>query len=323
MKRNPFKIVKDSSIWYNPDNYAMFDRRDGLMRIGVVRKTANDSATGELRYLVDVQILSDTVPVSCKMLRRFGGVFNYEDYIMQGYNSNDIPDPVSFPEAKAGDLVLVCLLNGQAREGVIVGGLSHPARKTKVQVAKGPQYKSEFNGLETSINESGEMIVTFKGIPTNINALKIASTKKIPDPTYDTKIGTTFYKLDKTGGFIVSDNSTSKEGPQSIHIDKANGFVRVLSGKISLKLDKKLEQVSLTSKILSVNSTKSASIKSPKIAIGKEGVELLDQLAQLIDAIGNIQPISPVGPCTPISATPQWVQVEAVKSKIKEITGSF
>jgi hypothetical protein len=70
-------------------------------------------------------------------------------------------------------------------------------------------------------------------------------------------------------------------------------------------------------------ASESAKIKSPKVAFGKDGVELLDQLAKLIDALGKIQNISPVGPCTLMSATPQWPEVEQIKAKIKEITGSL
>ena len=64
-------------------------------------------------------------------------------------------------------------------------------------------------------------------------------------------------------------------------------------------------------------------LKSPKIAIGTDGTELLDQLVQLIDAIGTQTIITPVGPASPVSASPQWAQVTAIQQKINGIKGSL
>jgi phage gp45-like len=333
---DPFQIVKDSSVWINPDNYADANKLDGLIRVGTIKKAVNDGKTGEIRYLVEINTHGDKVELNCRMMRRFGGVYNYEDYIFQGYKIDDKPDPVNFSEAKAGDLVLVCFLNGQGREGAILGGVSHAARKTEIKATDGPQYKTEFNGIETFINKDGEMTVTFKGIPTNIALLAATPSARIPSPKYDTAVGTSFYKFDKTGSWTVSDNAKSDK--QFIKIDKKEGVIEVVSGKISLKMTKKTEEVSLKCKLLDViaddkitaktkelaiDASDKASIKSPKVAIGKEGVELLDQLAKLVDALAKVIPISPVGPCSSLMASPQWSGVEQVKAKIKEITGTF
>lgn len=335
--KDPFYIVKDSSIWFNSDNYSLVNRFDGLIRVGIIKRAVNDKNTGEIRYLVEVQNHGDRVELNCIMMRRFGGVYNYEDYIYQGYNINDKPDPVNFYEAKAGDAVIVSFLNGQGREGVILGGITHRARNTELNANDGPQYKSEINGLETIINKDGEMIVTFKGVPTNVAILNAVPSKKIPKPTYNTAIGTSYYKFDKAGSFMISDNSQSG-GAQSLILDKPNGSITLSSGAASLKLNKSAQAISLSSKTLSISASEatslttktfkvdaqtSASIKAAKVAIGKEGIELLDQIAQLVDAISNLAPISPVGPCTPLITAPQWSQVESVKSKIKSITGAL
>lgn len=269
-------------------------------------------------------------------MRRFGGVYNYEDYIYRGYKINDKPDPVAYFEAKAGDAVLVGQLNGQGREGVILGGLNHAARTTNIKATLGPQYQSEFNGLETVINHDGELTVTFKGQPTNIAKLSDVPTSKISSPIYNTDVGTTFYKFDKTGSWEVNDNSKSNK--QFIKIDKPNGTINITSGNILLKMTKNSEAVSLKCKTMDttaddkvsvktkeflIDSSIKAYIKSPKVAIGKEGVELLDQLAKLVDALGLVMPISPIGNCTSLKTSPNWPQVEEIKAKIKEITGTF
>jgi hypothetical protein len=333
---NPFEIVKDSSVWFSSDSFGAANKTDAKLRIGIVKRAYNDAESGELHYLVEVQDLNDKIELNCRMLRRFGGVYNYEDYIDRGYKISDKPDTVASFDAKAGDAVLVGQMNGQGREGLIIGGLTHAARKTTLDAKLGPQFRSEFNGIETSINADGEHTITFKGQPTNLAALNNSPSKKIATPTYNTSVGTSFQKFDKTGSWEVSDNSTIDK--QRIRVDKANGQILIDAGKISIKMVKSSEAVSLAAKLLDckvadkismetkeflIDSSTRAFIKSPKVAIGKEGVELLDQLAQLVDALGKVQPISPVGPCTPLVSAPNWAGVDAIKAKIKEITGSF
>src|SRR5271165_1684986 len=101
---SPFDIVKDSSIWKNPTNYAALDRKDPYLRLGIIQRVFQDTDTTEIRYLVDMRDTNDNVPLNCRMMRRFGGVYNYEDVVMQGYTVTDADDPVTSFDAKAGDV---------------------------------------------------------------------------------------------------------------------------------------------------------------------------------------------------------------------------
>lgn len=336
MNYDPFDIVRDSSIWRQDDDQTAIVRKDPYLRLGIVKRVYRNTVTTDIRYLVEVRDMNDAIEVNARLLRSFGGAYNYEDVVLQGYKVSDQPDPTNDFAAKAGDVVLVAFLNGEAREAVILGGLSHPARASTLSINDGPQFLSEFNGIEKSINNDGEFTVTFKGIPTNIDNLDNTPSSKIPAPEYDKEVGTTFTKFDKTGSWETSDNATSDL--QRVRIDKPNGKILVNSGEISLTFTKSSQDVTLKCKTLNITAddsidqitqewsteaSTSAKIKSPKIAFGKDGIELLDQLAQLIDALGKIQNISPVGPCTLMSATPQWPAVDAIKDKIKEITGTL
>jgi len=269
-------------------------------------------------------------------MRRFGGVFNYEDYVCRGYQTTAAPDSVDSYAAKAGDAVLVGQFNGQGREGIILGGLTHAARTTTLNATLGPQYLAEFNGIQTSINVDGEWTLTFRGQPTNLAVLSNAPSNTIPIPTYNTTIGSSYMKFDKTGGWIISDNATTD--PQFMHIDKVAGVITMNAGQISLSMTKASQAVQLTCQSLTINSTNtitetttnysmtasaSAKINSPQVAIGNGGIELLDQLTQLIDALGLVMPISPIGPCTSLNAVAQWTQVLAIKAKINQIKGSL
>ena len=334
---NPFNIVKDSSIWQNSNSYAAVNNKDPYLRIGIVKQVYREQRTSDIKYLVEIQDRNDSVEVNARLLRRFGGVYNYEDVVDRGYKFDDKPDPVRDFDAKAGDAVLVAFLNGEAREAVILGGLIHPARKSTLDITKGPQYASEFNGVETRINESGEYKLTFKAQPTNLKELENKPAKKIAAPKYDEKVGGSYFWMDKTGSLELNDNEKEK-GIQQLRMDKPKGTITINSGKIKLEMTKEKELVTLKCKVLEVTSddkitgktkeysmdaSKSVKIKSPKVAIGKEGIELLDQLFQLVEALGKVQPISPVGPCTPIMSAPNWAGVVSVQSKIKEITGSL
>lgn len=334
--QNPFGIVKYSSIWQNSKTFDAVNRKDPFLRIGIVKKVYREERTSDIKYLVEVQDRNDSIEVNARLLRRFGGVFNYEDVVDHGYKFDDKPDPTRAFEAKAGDAVLVAFLNGEAREAVILGGLIHPARKSTLDITKGPQYLSEFNGVETSINENGEYKLTFKAIPTNIAKLDEKPQAKLPAPTYDDKIGGSFFHFDKTGSIELNDKD--QNGFQNLRVDKPNGTITINSGKIKMVMTKKDERVDLKCKVLdvisddkisgktkeySMNASTSVKVNSPKVAIGKEGIELLDQIFQLVEKLAKVRPISPVGPCTPLGATPEWPEVANVQAKIKEITGSL
>lgn len=231
--------------------------------MGVVREVRNDKLTNELRYMVEIYHKDDTIILSCRMLRSLGGVYNYEDYAMRGYDHQSGGKNQNGTLALAGDLVLVGRIGGNGREGVILGGMTHPARKSFLDATKGPQYKSEFNGIETHINEDGEWTLTFKGQPTNLQKLKDAPNQVIPAPEYDKDVGTSYMKWDKTGSFTLSDEATDGDKAQKLFIDKKNGTLDIFSGKINLKLEKSQKKTTLTSETFIV--------KGDKIRLGEEG----------------------------------------------------
>jgi len=329
-------IVKDSSIWRDTFSFQKHAEVDTRIKIGLVRAAKFNDIRGEITYIVEVQDQGDKLFIPCRQLRRFGGVFNYEDYTLQTYSYQASKDAVPAFNTKAGDFVLVCYLNGDAREGLILGGLVHPARESTLMPDDGPQYLSEFNGIVNSINSDGELTVTFRGQPTNLSVLDAAPTDKLPAPTFDDSVGTSFYKFDKTGSYTVSDNAESD--PQSIKIDKTAGTTTITSGQITLTMTKGSQDTTLKTKTMVINADTSmttnttdwstiasstAKIKSPKIAFGTDGTELLDQITKLIDAIGKLTAISPVGPCSALISAPQWSGVDAVKSAITGIKGSL
>ena len=233
---------------------SMLRAQDNRLLIGVIREVRNVVGTNELRYMVEVYSKNDTLILPCRMMRQFGGAFNYEDYVLRGYNYNDASNNQNGTLALAGDMVLVGFIGGSGREGIILGGMTHPARSTFLDSTKGPQYRSEFNGIETYINEHGEWKLTFKGQPTNLDKLKDTPNQPIVKPEYDSNIGTSYMKWDKEGSFTLSDEATDGDKFQKLFIDKKNGTIDIFSGKINLNFKKSEEKVSLTNKTTIFNS---------------------------------------------------------------------
>lgn len=331
-------IVPDSSIWQDKESMRQVYNKDVAVRIGIVQLREFIEETEDFRYTVEVFDSSQQIPIHCAMASgRFGGIYNYEEFISRGYQKGEDPAGRGEYAVRPGDVVVVAYANGNATDGLILGSFKHPGRKSRIKPEDGIAYDAEFNGMRTQINNEGEWTLTFRGVPTNIDELdKAPDGSPIPEAEYDEEVGKTFMKFDKTGGWLLSDEAS--EDPQSVHVDKENGKITVTSGKIVLELDKNSEAVSLTCKELlieaadaieafttdyAMEASATAKIKSPKIAFGTDGTELLDEITKAIDALGTVQAISPVGPCAPLSAAPQWSQVEQVKSKINKIKGTL
>lgn len=333
--------VRDSSILGDAHAFSKYDSKDCAVRIGIVRedKVVSDGST---RYVVEVATGGRQIPISCRLLNRFGGVYNYEEYRLRGWAQNfpkgipvPAPQTASKYKLRSGDVVLVAYLEGQSREGVIIGGLTHPARTDKTTPGN-IEYISEFNGMETQIRKDGSYKVTFKGSPINTAALSVLPTgTPIPDPIYGPSAGS-FYGFEKDGSFIVSD------GSQYIKIIKSptGGTTQIKSGNSTINLGGNAAESSLgfksdklfleTTTDINIKAktgitaeTIAFSIKAINIALGNDQIELIDGLLQLIDALGTIVVTSPVGTCTPLMAAPTWTaQIIPLKVKLSTLKSS-
>ena len=276
-------IVKDSSIWNDPSATSLLYGKDCAVRIGVIRDEIFLTDAGVTRYKVEVWDNGVTIPVSCIRTSRFGGIYNFEEYTHRGFTPGT-NDASTVRNLQPGDQVIVAYLNGNSREGVILGSINHFGRKEAINAPeqekannfsefvnrKGPttvRYISEFNGLQTAINSDGEHRVTFKGQPTNLAKLLEAPTgNEIPAPVYDEKIGSSYYEFDKTGSWYLNDNSKDG-GIQSIKVDKPNGKIEIISGKTSLVINKKDETYTYTQKKVTFNTADEWNLNTKKTNI--------------------------------------------------------
>lgn len=333
---NPFSKVLDSSIWQSQSNLALNHKKDPYIRLGTVLSSADDTESGDIKYLVEVKDKNDTITIWCRSMTSFGGAYNYEDYVLRGYTPSPLSQLSDAFKAKAGDFVIVACLNGETREGVILGGLKHPSRSLELASGDGPAYTKVFNGIETKITPEGEYTLTFQGLPLTTPLLSLPVAAPILPPQYNPAIAGSYFKFDTTGSIEITDAALAL--PQSIKMDKTAGSINIKSGTVELNMEKLSQAVTLKSATLdidsmisitqktiqySVEATATIKMKALKIAIGTDGIELFDQLIQAIDALGKVAPISPVGNCAPLIATPQWIAVELIKAKLMVVKGSL
>lgn len=329
--------VRDSAIWQDPKEFKVFDESDTSIRIGIVReeRVVSDKTT---RYIVEVAYQGRQIPVSCVLLTRWGGAHNYEEYRVRPWVKKFPtgvlpPSSASKYDLRSGDVVAVAFLDGQSREGIILGGLRHNARP-EITTPGNIEYISEFNGLETQIRTDGSYKITFNGKPVNDALLEVPPTgQPIPAPQYNPLISGSFFGFDADGSYIASDGSQYmkiKKGATDKSIVFVSGKNRIdmsgnlVQGKIGLSTD------SLTLDAAKEMSIKSAtamnvqalqmSFKATQVAIGSDQFELFDGLVKLIDALGSLVVTSPVGTCTPLMSAPTWAaQVLPLKIKIQSM----
>ncbi len=284
-------IVKDSSVWQDTQAHSSVFNQDMGIKIGMVRENfliENEDGSIETRYMVEVHGgRKGSFPVKCIRGTRFGGVYNYEEYTHRGFDAGQDSSSYGVFAIRPGDMVVVAFFHGDSREGVILTHVNHTGRKEKIEQSQGEfgvEYYSEFNGIETVINSDGEYTQTFKGQPTNLDQLKEAPTgSAIPVAEYDSEVGTSFYKWDKTGSFELSDNASSDL--QSIKIDKPGGTTTITSGKTTLTIDKNAESYNIVNKKTTFTSADEFNIITKKMDV--QAQELFNMKATDIKTDGK------------------------------------
>jgi phage baseplate assembly protein gpV len=328
--------VYDSSLWTSSHDMASLYATDSSIKIGTVR-SEYINLYGQTQYVVETFVSGNIIPIPCVVMSRFGGVQNYEEYRLRSYKAASTDDRSTntayMPsQLKAGDQVIVACLQGSVREGVILGGILHPARKETTKLGE-LAYISEFNGIEQTISKDGAYRVTFKA-PITTSLDNAIPGQPIPPQILNTIISGTYYELSKDGSWIISDNKS-----QLIKIDKTATAIQVTSGKATLQLDGAGSKLSIsapkeinlkTDSLMALaaldfklNASKSLSMKSPKIAIGNSNFELMDGLVKLIDLLGQTQTVSPTGLNTTLNTTPVWPKIEKIKLAIQATKGSL
>jgi len=320
-------IVVDSSLYKDGESHGALDYSDTAIRVGIVRQSIEVDGVGT-KYLVEVFMGGNQVPVSCVPVTRFNSPYNFEEVRLKpwlrGPAASGFLDPgaASTYNLRDGETVIVAFIDGDAREGIILGSIKHPSRETTTE-ENTLAYHSSYNGLETKIDVEGAYTVTFQGSPLNDSIPIPPGTKEIPPADYNPVIAGSFFGFDNAGSFIIDCTNDIGANKVTITKDPAGGTMKIESGQNIIDIAGNAAQGELTvttgklafdtfetsfkaQTTFKVEATTGVSIKGLQVAIGNDTIELIDGLLQILDGIGQITVTSPVGLCTPIMASPQW-----------------
>lgn len=297
------RYTPEDSLRTRPDNKSKNKEKDAAIYTGTVKEVVYVQNPPYILYKVEVsKNLNNTMDIMCEAAVKFGGPFNYEQVIHNGYKwSYDINERYKGGEYKAGTKVAVLGLQGKDSLGIIVGALCHDAREKSLKASDGVAYISEFNGIETTITSKGAYKMLFQGLPTNINELGKAASRPdvIPNPKYNAKIAGSYFTFLQDGSIILSDDNSDGK-TQTIAINKTDGKVVIQAHNTFLFFDKNADIAFLNTSAYTVNAkenilnkTKRCDIESsqyfkvlsPKVSLGSTEVELLQRLVSQLDRV--------------------------------------
>lgn len=337
-------IVKDSTLTGSNSTKEYYTPSSGHIYVGIVREETEDAEQIGTRYVVEIFTDGQQVPISCVPATRFNSPYNFEEFRLKPWRRGSTPDSSLDPKTagpymyRDGDTVVVGILNGNMREGIILGGIKHPTRETKTESGS-LSYYSVYNGLETKIDDKGAYTVTFQGAPKNDAENKKPGKEVSPEPEYDDEISGSRFGFDETGSFVIDAGSEEDSNFIKLTRDSSGDSITITSGNSTINLAGSSDgeiavttgKIAVEAKDLEIKADKSIkaetlelSLKGTQVAIGNDTIELIDGLIQILDGIGQVTVTSPVGLCTPVMASPQWAStIVPLIVKLNTLKGSL
>jgi len=213
---------------------------------------------------------------NCIMANGFGGIGDYLEYRLrpQKKKTNKKLDGKDFA-GQDGSIVLILCLDGVSEKAIIVGGLQHPERKTKLK-GKDQILAGEFNGMAISIADDGSANLTFKGATENDGTPKDKSQGNTTidiekDGTLQFKNKGATYRMEKAGNVLLQNIGTAT-------IDSK----KTISVKSGDKLNVEAKDTSFKVSKLVLESQGSASLKASEFQVsGESKIDLKSKMISL------------------------------------------
>lgn len=135
---------------------------------------------------------------NCLALESFGGIADYFTFKYRKPKNSKKVSSSANPNNQEGSIVLLLCLDGNSEKAIIIGSLSNPANKRKLNKAKGQHLEGEYNGLRWEVDKDGAFKVTFKGA-TDL------------DGKPKTQVGGSEIKIEKDGSVEINDAKLSDD----------------------------------------------------------------------------------------------------------------
>lgn len=194
------------------------------LRLGVVIEIYDLEDKENVSKLVpeyDVMTIEDdnaTNYKNCMSMDSFGGIGDYfMKKLRKPKDSKKVKQSGSLKKQN-GSIVLLLCIDGSSEQGIIMGAIAHPDRKTgKLTKALGQHMEGEFNGLNYKVDKDGAMTILFKSATDN------------DGKPADEKAGGATWKIEKDGSIEFSDGNK-----EVVRIDKTKKTITVIAeGDIS------------------------------------------------------------------------------------------
>lgn len=322
------------------------------------QNTTKDSPVPEVMY--DCQIIGGFreghIISNVRVSQDAGGQFNFSERIFKQSSAEKSEAGLSTQD---GDIVYVSFVAGDQGAGIILGGGNHVLDRDSTGAAKadGPRLRSQYNGIFTEIDKDGHY--TFKRLGGTYNATtgcftpdaegeailieykNNTITRSVNKKTVtevvdgDSESITRTYKT----GLVIEENGAedtvkvTTAGGLAIEVDgKADKDIVTVTTKngAALKIDGKNDEVNLKD-----NGTGSLKIAGEKVALGANGIELLEKvtasLQSLITMIISMQTethIANLGyqtapPTNAADYATAQAEITALKAEIDSIKGTL
>jgi hypothetical protein len=214
----PSFLAVRSGPGLNGYELAMSDSALRVGRVVAVHPPDADSNTNKKFYEYDVKVdavaagtHTEVIYPRCQVSNLFAGVADFMRWRPRiGSQSASVDgSPVS-----TGSRVYLLCVNGNAKQGVIIGGENHAASAKDT----GSPFVAEFLGINIDINADGDLNIWHRG--------KTKADGTLADK--DELKSNTFFTMDKTGDIILS---TGKDGDNILRLDAQKKAVRIQATK--------------------------------------------------------------------------------------------
>lgn len=158
---------------------AAFNRayKNTSLRLGIVKNayaTSDPNNYSKLSTEYDVTVLEQTENNSCTNLtyrncissEGMGSLADFFEKNLRTQTQNNNPNNLTNTANQNGAIVLILCLDSFTNKAIIISGMTHPDRTTKL-VSTAPQLYGEYNGVAVAVNPDGSTSLTFNGATDN------------------------------------------------------------------------------------------------------------------------------------------------------------
>lgn len=245
------------------------------LKAGFITKTYsidNDENVSKLSTEYDVVVIEQDenrgmTPITykrCLSVDSLGSIADYFEVKRRETKKRKNNNKRDFNEQNGAIVLLLCL-NGNADSAVILGGLTHPDRGTKIK-GEGQQLFGAFNGIEVQVLPDGSCKLSFNGATDNDGK-----------PT-DSSQGVTTLDIEKDGSFQVKNKGVTqrmqKDGEYSVKAEKNGSIDAKESVNVKAGADINTESAGNTSQKMAewlVNASGSASLECASFKLQSQG----------------------------------------------------